>query len=240
MEKSITIERFGALTKEEKLTTTDPSLFAHKYQVYESRAPFFNYYEDTPDFKLGTHVYLELDGHHSFETVLRASHQVKTQVGYKFYATLGHITYQNNTYEVIRLLGIDSYEKVVELQSLYCMQGIRFKKIHTKISNQLVFIRLEKFFHLKQVEAGLYYFDEAQPKLGYFQVPDYISWEKFKSLTKEVKFETTLLFFDAATAYFYENRKIVNLVRIYKEENSLEKLAAIRERYLKVLESGRF
>jgi hypothetical protein len=240
MENSITIERFGAITKEEKLTTTDPSLFANKYQVYESRAPFFNYYEDSPGFKLGTHIYFELEGHHSFETILRATLQIKGSTTYKFFATQGHITYQNTTYQVIRLLGMDSYEKAAELQGLYENQGIKFKKSHTKINNQMVFIRLGKFFHLNQLKEGMYYFDENQTAIGYFQVPEYISWEKFKPLTKEVKFDTNLLFFDAATAYFYENRKIVNLVRIFKNDNSLDKLEAIRDRYVKLLNDNRF
>jgi len=240
MENVTRIERFGALTKEEKLTTTDPSLFPHKYQVYENRAPFFNYYEDTPGFKLGTHVYLELDGHHSFETVIRATEEVKRTLDHNFYATLGYIKYQNNTYQVIRLLGVGSYEKVVELQTLYKAQGIIFRRSHTKISDELVFIRLDRFFHLMRVEGNIFYFDETQPTIGYFVVPEYISWERFKKITEEVKFETSLLFFDAATAYFYEDRKIVNLIRIYKEENSTEKLAAIRDRYIKVLGSGRF
>jgi len=240
MEKRVTIERFGALTKEEKLTTTDPSLFAIKYQVYESRAPFFNYYEDSPGLKLGTHIYLELEGYHSFETILRATLEIKKIVDFRFFATLGYITYQNTTYQVIRLLGIDSYEKVSELQGLYGNQCVRFKKSHTKIIDQMVLIRIEKFFHLQQLEGGIYYFDETQPTIGYFQVPEYISWEKFKSLTKEVKFDTSLLFFDAATAYFYQNRKIVNLVRIFKNDNAPDKLEAIRDRYVKLLDANRF
>jgi hypothetical protein len=240
MENRATIERFGALTKEEKLTTTDPSLFANKYQVYESRAPFFNYYEDSPGLKLGTHVYLELEGYHSFETILRATLEIKKMVDFKFYATLGYLTYQNTTYQVIRLLGVDSYEKVSELQGLYELQVVRLKRSHTKLNDQMVVIRLEKFLHLKEVEGGTYFFDDAQPQIGYFKVPEYISWEKFKTLTREVKYETSLLFFDAATAYFYQNREIVNLVRIFKNDNSTDKLEAIRERYLKLLNANRF
>ncbi len=234
------IERFGALTKEEKLSTVDLGLSTNKYQVYESRAPFFNYYEDSPGFELGTHLYLELDGYHSFETILRATLEVRKSVQFKFFATLGYITYQNTTYEVIRLLGLNSYDHVAELQELYETQGVKFKKIHTRLADQMVVIRLEKFFHLNEVENGVYFFDEVQPNIGYFMVPDYISWDKFKKLTEEVKFETSLLFFDAATAYFYQNRQIVNIVRVFKNDNSLEKLIPIRERYLKLLESGRF
>ncbi len=235
----IIIERFGALNKEEKLTTTDPGLLENRYQVYESRAPFFNYYEDSPGFKLGTHVYLELDGYHSFETILRATHNVRKSFQLEFFATIGYITYQGSNYQVIRLLGMNSYQHIDELQGLYENQGVRFKKSHTKLIDQMVIIRLEKFFHLTTFEDGIYFFDEIQPQIGYFVVPEYISWDRFKKLTKEVKFETSLLFFDAASAYFYQDRQIVNLVRIFKSQNSIEKLVPIRERYLKILESGR-
>ena len=75
----------------------------------------------------------------------------------------------------------------------------------------------------------------SQPHHGYFIIPRLIEWKSFKELTKTVKYEKNLLFFDAATAYFYEGAKINDMIRIYRENLNIDILRAIRNRYLKLL-----
>ncbi|MBW6497648.1 MAG: hypothetical protein K0B09_04615, partial [Bacteroidales bacterium] len=121
------------------------------------------------------------------------------------------------------------------LQELYQNEGVKFKKHFSNLKEEMVLIRLQKFFYLEPVGEGMY-LDQAQPKVAYFEIPDYLAWDDFKGITTKAKYETDLLFFDAATAYFYQNKKIVNLVRIYKEDISITKLRPIKERFLKLID----
>ncbi|HAJ99735.1 MAG TPA: hypothetical protein DCM62_06900 [Bacteroidales bacterium] len=78
--------------------------------------------------------------------------------------------------------------------------------------------------------------DTVNPNVGFFEIPKYTNWADFKALTTKVKYETSILFFDAATGYLFENQQLIDLVRIYKDQMSPERIAPIRERYLKLLD----
>ncbi|MDP3444308.1 MAG: hypothetical protein Q8T08_15730, partial [Ignavibacteria bacterium] len=90
-------------------------------------------------------------------------------------------------------------------------------------------------FFLQPIENQMY-FDLQQQHHGYFVVPKNISWKKFVVLTTNVKFETSLLYFDAAQAFIFEDDSVIDLVRIYKEDLTKEKLQAIQQRYLKLFD----
>ncbi len=234
MENNRIIERFGGVTKEEPLTTLDKDLVLTGTQVMESLTPFFSYYNDRPLMDMNSYLYFVLDGCHPFESILRATHIIREKVDCPFDAVAGTTTMNQRTCPVIRIKQLKKYCKIKQIEELYRQEGIRFKKFFAKIKDQMVLIHLEKFMYLIPYENGIF-MDTTQENIGYFKVPEFIPWEYFRTLTKKAKYETDLLFFDAATAYFYENKQIVNLVRIYKEGMSPEKINPIRERYLKLL-----
>ena len=234
MENNGIIERFGGVTKEEPLSTLDKDLVLGGTQVLESRKPFFSYYNDRPEVDLSAYLYFVLDGHHPFEAILRASEKVKGKVKCDFEAASGSTSMHNRTCQVIRVKKLKKYCQIKHIQELYQREGIAFKKHFSNLREEMVLIRLQKFFYLKPFEGGIY-MDTAQEHVGYFTIPDYIEWPSFRELTIKAKYETELLFFDAARVYFYENRKIMNLVRIYKEDISPLKIAPIRDRYLKLI-----
>jgi hypothetical protein len=234
MENNRIIERFGGVTKEEPLSTLDQDLVLAGTQVMESSRPFFCYYNDRPEVDLDAYLYFVLDGYHNFETILRATEKVSQKTNSPFDAAAGSTTMNNRTCQVIRIKQLKKYCQIQHIQKLYQNEGIRFKKQFATFKEQLVLICLQKFLHLTPYDNGIF-LDNSQPKVGYFRVPEYIPWKDFRGLNTKAKYETDLLFFDAATAYFYEDKQIVNLVRIYKEEMSPEKISPIRERFLKLI-----
>ena len=128
---------------------------------------------------------------------------------------------------------MSEYSQIAELQQRFLEEKIRFKKKTQMVENIPGMIRLEKFFYLEKKGDDMY-FDKMELHHGYFVVPEFIEWTAFVALTYEVKFDTDLLFFDAAQAYIFEENKIIDLVRIYRENLTPEKLIAIRNRYLKL------
>ena len=235
MENSQIIERVGGLIKEEPLSSMDNDTIVKDTWVLEAIDPFFGYYNDGHEVNKKPYFYFVLDECPSFEGIMRITHNIRQKVNYDFDAAPGSVYLFKTTFPVIRIRGIDHYCRIKNLQELYLNHGIQFKKSNRKVSEQMTLIRTDKFFYLKPVGQGLF-LDNIQEEKGYFTLPGYVDWEEFKKLTTEARYDTSLLFFDAAHAYFYENGKITDLVRIFKEQLTVEKLMAIRDRYWKLLE----
>jgi hypothetical protein len=106
-----------------------------------------------------------------------------------------------------------------------------------KVNGDVGIIRLEKFFFLEPI-GDLMYMDVLQPHHGYFIIPNHYSWTDFKKMTDEVMLDTSLIYFDAANAFFYENHGIIDMIRIYREHLDKEKLFAIRNKYFQVINNS--
>jgi len=227
-------ERFGGVTKEEPLTSLPKDLVLSNSQVLEAVKPFFGYYNDGPQVKKSIYLYFVLDGDHPYELFAAATEKVKKQFPHPLDAITGSASTSNFAGQVIRVQDFQKFDQVLPLQELYQSEGITFKKNAAPLTNEMVVTRLIKFFFLEPHADGIF-MDHNQKNIGYFQVPEYIKWDDFKKLTSQVKLETSLLFFDAATAFYFENCRMVNLIRIYKEHITPEMVKPIKDRYLKLL-----
>lgn len=234
MEKSGIIERFGGITKEEPLSTVKSELLASNTCLLESTAPFHAYYSEVPSPERPSYLYLVLEGYYSFEWILRATLNIRKKFNESFECAGGNITLHDNVWQVIRIRELQKFSGISTLQNLYRQEGIEFKQQIRPIHNVTGVIRLRKFFYLRPLGEGLY-LDTERPDLGYFEIPRYVSWEQFKLLTTEVKYETSLLFFDAGKAYLLENGGMTYLVRVFRENLTIERLRAIQLRYNKLL-----
>lgn len=232
--KNDIIERFGGLLKEELFSCIENEILLKDTCVLESLSPFAGYYMKMPGASKPRYVYLMLDGPHTIEHISRSAIKIRNECNFNFDAVLGTITFKGHQpCPAIRIRDLEKYEHIALLQKHFKEEGIQFKKKSQTIDNSPGLLRLEKMFFLEPMGHQMY-FDRQQPHHGYFVVPQNISWKKFCELTVEVKFETDLLYFDAAQAFILENNNIIDLVRIYREHLTLEKLAAIQKRYLKL------
>lgn len=234
MESSETIERFGGLTKEEPLACIEDNILLPNTCVLESVEPFSGYYSEVLSNHKPQYLYLMLDEAYTFESITRATLKVREMFRHPIDVVTGRITLFNQTVQMLRVRNLDQYNHISVIQEYYQDMGIHFKKKTKKFVKESGIIQLDKFFYLGPLGDNMYV-DQSQPHHGYFLIPQPIEWGMFKELTKEVKFETDLLFFDAATCYFFEGQKIYDMVRIYRENLSLDRLKAIKERYLKLL-----
>jgi hypothetical protein len=235
MEIQNTIERYGGVIKEEPLSCIENDLIIKNTCVIEAVSPYFGYYSEVKSNTKPHMVYFVLDNYFSLETLIRATIAVQKKLKFPINAVTGSITMVNQTCYVIRLLNLNNYSNIAMVQQQYLEEGIELKKKTKSFQNQMGMIKLRRFFNLSQLGDGLY-LEQNQPNMGYFKIPKYINWEDFKKLTIEVKYDTDLLYFDAARAYIYENCDIVDLVRVYRENLTEDRLIAIRDRYLKLLE----
>ena len=97
-------------------------------------------------------------------------------------------------------------------------------------------ITQHKLFYLEDVGDGMF-IDRSQPHHGYFIIPKYIDFTELIRLTKLVKYDVSLLFFDASLALYYEGEGMVHMIRIYRENLTTERLKAIRDKYISLINS---
>lgn len=233
MEKANTIQYYAEITKEEPLSTLEKEMTAKNTCVLESTSPYFGYYHDEHLSKPEPFIYAVLEQFYTLGEILRSASAVNEKLNMSIDVAPGRINLMNKSCPVLRIKGINHY-RVKEIQEIFQEEGIIFKKRQRTIVDHMAVIRLTKFLYLSDIGDGLYFDFEDNTK-GYFLIPEYVNWEAFKKLTEEAKFETSILFFDAAKAMIFDKDQILNIVRIYKKNIDIDQLRAIRDRYHKIL-----
>ena len=233
MEKSDVIQYYTEITKEEPLSTLEKDMTARNTCVLESTSPYFGYYHDEHLSKPEPFIYAVLEHYHTLGEITRCASAVNEKLRMSIDVAPGRINLMNKTCPVLRIKGINHY-RVKEIQEAFQKEGVVFKKRQRTIVDHMAVIRLTKFLYLSDLGDGLY-FDLKDDTKGYFLLPEYINWEEFKKLTEEAKFETSILFFDAAKAMIFSKDQMLYIARIYKQNIDLDQLKAIRDRYYKML-----
>ena len=234
MENTTIIERYGGVLKEEPLTCVENDLILKNTCVVEAVSPYFGFYNEVRSNTQPKMVYFILDHYFSLEDLVRATTNVQKKVSFTIDAVTGSITIHNQTCYVIRILNIDNYNHIKMLQQFYIDEGLQFKKKHKNFKEEMGIIKLRFFFTLNPIDEATYV-DHNDSNIGYFKIPHKINWDDFKNTTTEVKADTDLLFFDASRAYMYEQKSITDMIKVYRENLTVENLKCIRDRYLKLI-----
>lgn len=226
--------RYGGLLKYEPLSCVEHNLPIKDTCVLESVSPFYGYYDVIPDIRKPLYLYLMLEGHLFTSDIMLAVNAIKQKADFPFDAVHASITFPgNDPCYCIRVRDLALYSDIEKLQELFVDEGLKMKRKQRVIQNAYGWIRLDKYFYLEPWGNGMYN-DLQQMHHGYFELPGAITWDKFVALTNEVKYDTNLLYFDAARAFIFEKDITVELVRIYRENMTKAHLEAIRDRYLKL------
>lgn len=231
MNNNVTI-RFGGLLKQEPLRCVEHDLPMKDTCVLEAVSPFFGYYDEIPSIQKPLYLYVMLEGYPFTADVMRMLQQAASETKFSFDAVYGSIKIPS--YDEVRCLRIRHLEKYSDLSSLQnalINSGLEMKRKLKSFDHEQAMIRLEKFFYVEPTETNCW-MDVQEAHHGYFEVPLKLSWEKFAALTREVKYDTSLQYFDAAQAFTIDGKKISDLVRIYKVQLSSSGLKDIANRYL--------
>ena len=230
--QKIILQRYGNLLKQESLETMNDKILPNTF-VLEAPEPFpgfFGYYSEIPSDSKPLYIYLVLNRLYTLEEVTRATVNIKKYFAADFNAAAGTVNIYNNTFDVIRIRHLDSYDQIQDLQSCYLDEGIEFKKKPKSIQG-LAIIRLKKFFTLEEIEEGVYN-DLDEKDHGYFVIPHKLTWKYFEDITKKVKNNWDQSYFDAAIGHIHQDFSIVDMIRIYNPKINNEYLLEARKKYL--------
>jgi hypothetical protein len=229
------IETVGTISKKETLSSLEEG-FCNGALIIESKFPFPGYYSSTvPDKNLlnPTSVYLITKKVHLAENIMRINHDVKKTFKKRFDATIGDITVFNEVRPCIRVKFLKDYKNLPELVDLYRKYGIRFLK-YRKVKPYYGLIKIRKYFVLQSPSPGLYT-DVERPEMCYFQIPGYLTWNKFEKITITLKRNLEDNKFDAAIGTIFRKNCLVDVVRIYDANMSGEKLKHLKKKYLEAI-----
>ncbi|MBW8334397.1 MAG: hypothetical protein K0M40_20440 [Prolixibacteraceae bacterium] len=231
MEQNKQFEVFGTLTKTETVFTIDQKIIPDTL-VFEALKPFPGYYSDSPTGGAKpVYMYLALEEQYELEDILRASQRVQLEFDISFDAGKGFLQIFDTKYNIMRVRHLKDYNLLEKLQRSFTENGIRFLMKSKKYKDELVRIRIIKFFSLEEIGEKIY-LDKREKKHAYIEIPRYLKWEEFEAINNKVKYNWVESKFDAAKASFYYEGKLHEVVRIYSDKIGPEYLQELRKLYL--------
>ncbi|MBN2348272.1 MAG: hypothetical protein JXJ22_05515 [Bacteroidales bacterium] len=231
MEKVKVLEVFGQLEKEEILQTVGHNIIPNTL-VLENQEPFPGYHGvNLPQDKNPDTLFLVTVKKYPTDNILRTGNQIKKALDINFDTGPARIRVYNDYYDSIRIRELDSYDNIAEIQRFFLDEGIKFNKKKNIHANGL--ISLKKTFLIESVTDNIYK-DIEDPSMFYLDIPYYLTWNIFKTITKNLKNNLDFRNFDAALGYFYVS-DLMDFIRIYSTDIEMSQLSSIRDKYLEMI-----
>lgn len=222
------IEVTGYIKKRENLSSIESNI-APNTCVLENLQPFPGYHgKNLPDESEPRSLFLLIRNNCSFEDIARISKKISENFKHDFNASIGYIYIQPYTYNCIRIKYLGSFSFLSELQEMFIQEGVKFSKYRS--INDRAIIVVEKNFLVEEQEQGIYR-DLGNKSKFYIELPEKLDWETFSNFTFHIKNNLIDNNFDAAQGVFYRISGIVDMMRIYDRDTSIEKMRTLKSRY---------
>ena len=229
-ENRLIIETVGSISKKEDLVFFDNP---QNLLVFETAHAFPGYNGVVPHDYDPNSLFLITKEKYSAETIFRQSDAIKEKIDIQFNAAYAVVNYKNKEYPAIRLKGLENYSFIPELLNQYIKHGVSFEK--SKSGDALnTLIKVTKEYNLEPYDDNCYK-DLSDDQMFYFEIPEYINWDRFEKIITDLKYNIGDKNFDAALVFFYRSQRIVDAVRIYKKGMTIDELNVIKDKFLKLL-----
>jgi len=229
MSKKSTIETIGYILKEEKFATLLEGVIPNTF-VLETQNPFPGYHgKDLPgESTVPEFVFFMTKKKYTTEEIARATQNIRKYYGDDLDVARADISIFNKTYPGIRVKDCKDLASIAELQNCYKSEGFEFVK--SRVVKSIGLINIQKHFYLDEEEEGIYR-DLEDANYAYVQIPVNLNWEQFRAITMKIKYAMEESKFDGALGLFYRRLGVVDVVRVYGKNLTLDKLKSIKERY---------
>ncbi len=225
-------QTIGTVTKEEKLSSID-NVTNTNILLLESQLPFPGYHGSTvPDKLEPNSVFAITKLMYKDERIIRCIQKVKQNLTINFDGAPGSLHLQNKEAHFIRLKFLP-YRSIGDIIDEFKNCGLNFKR-KKKIAPYTTIIRVNKYFKLKVIEEGIFA-DMDNSHMAYLQIPEVLRWNTFKKMTMDIRYNVQDPHYDAAMTSIYTEHGLMDLVRIWDKNFSVDKLRYIREKYLEAI-----
>ncbi|WP_346855152.1 hypothetical protein [uncultured Draconibacterium sp.] len=222
-------EVFVNLTKKDTVVALDEKILPGSL-VFDSLNPFPGYYHELPTDASSMYIYMVLDAQYPLEDILRATQCIEKEYDWNFDAGKAYITIGTTNLNAIRVRHLPELDMVEKIQEAYAKQGIKFlmtKKHKGKLEAE---VKIVKFLILEELAEGIY-LNSDDHTFAYIEIPKYLSPEAFTKVAMDVKYNWDGHEFDAASASFYKEGKLYEVVRIRSDKMDVDYLSSIKKLY---------
>lgn len=229
MSQKILLETLGTIEKKEMLGPV-----GYDELVLEAFHPLPGYHGSTvPDQGIPKSLLAITRSKYTEEKVIRVTQKIKADHNFKFDATPGMVTLYNMLNPCIRFKELPSYKDLPPVLKAYESEGIEFMS-NRNIEPFTGIIKVKKYFLIEAISD--YAFKDAETEgMYYFRIPVQLRFNQFEKITVDLKAKLENPKFDAALGTIYRKEGIVDLIRIYDDKCTIEKLDMIRSKYLQAI-----
>ncbi len=203
--------------------------------VLEAFEPFPGYHGTTvPEKDTPRSLFAITRSKYTEEKLIRATQKIKSEMDLKFDGTPGLVTLFNMLNPCIRFKDVARYDEVPGILKAYENEGIEFMS-NRKIEPFAGIIKVKKYFLIEVVSENLFH-DVEETNMYYFPIPVQLRFNQFEKITLDLKRNLDDANFDAALGTIYRKTGLVDLIRIYDEKCTPERLEVIRNKYYLAIE----
>ncbi len=225
MDTKHVIETIGTLTKIEDVE----SIHVSDWLILENSQPYPGYHSQfEADSERPRTLFFITKEKVSQEALLRKSTAIRQRFSQCFDATPCQITIYSDVYPGIRVKYLNNFSLIPELIRHYIDEGISFRK-HRKISEAAT-ITIYKYFCLEELSKGVYQ-DMDEKFERYVDVSQELTIDVFVKLSRIVKNNMANNNFDAALAVFHRKHGIVDGIRVFETNCTLDRLKEIQAEF---------
>jgi hypothetical protein len=230
MNQKILLETIGTIEKKEMLGPV-----GYKELVLEVFLPFPGYHGTTvPDHIKPNSLFAITRSKYTEEKIIRAIQKIKSDYSYTFDGSPGMVTLYNMLNPCIRFKDLETYEIVPPILKAFEEEGIEFMS-NRKIEPYTGIIKVKKYFLLEVISDFLFN-DVEDPNMHYFSIPIQLRFNQFEKITIDLKHNLLDPKFDAALGTIFRKSGVVDVIRIYDDKCTPEKLNLIRTKYLQAID----
>jgi len=229
MSQKIILETIGTIEKKELLGPV-----GYSDLVLESFEPFPGYHGTTvPDSMKPRSLFIITRSKYIEEKIIRMTQKIKKEHNFEFDGTPGLVTLYNMLNPCIRLKNLKSYERVPDIIQAYKDEGIEFMS-NRKIEPFTGIIKVKKYFLLEVISEDLF-IDAEDKNMFYFAIPAQLRFPQFEKITMDIKQNMAEHNFDVAMGTVFRRFGLIDLIRVYDENTSLERIEMIRSKFMSAI-----
>lgn len=229
MNQKILLETIGTIEKKEMLGPV-----GYKELVLEAFQPFPGYHgTNVPDHIKPNSLFAITRSKYTEEKIIRAIQKIKNEQGFSFDGSPGMVTLYNMLNPCIRFKDLDTYDELPPILKAFEVEGIEFMS-NRKIEPYTGIIKVKKYF-LVEVLSDYLFNDAEDPNMHYFSIPIQLRFNQFEKITIDLKHNLEDSRFDAALGTIFRKTGVIDVIRIYDDKCTPEKLNLIRSKYLQAI-----
>ena len=226
MSQKIILETIGSIEKKELLGPV-----GYNELVLESFEPFPGYHGTTvPDTMKPKSLFIITRSKYIEEKIIRITQKIKKERNLEFDGTPGAVTLYNMLNPCIRIRGLKGFEGVPDILRAYEEEGIEFMT-NRKIEPFSGIIKVKKYFLLDPISDEVFY-DAEDRSMFYFAIPMQLRFNQFEKITMEIKNTMDEHNFDLALGTIYRRNGLIDMIRVYDQHCTPERLEMIRNKFL--------